>query len=91
MKVIPHRVLRNESGRVLREAEAGERFIVTVDGRPVATVAPVERRAFVPIRDLRTALAPTRPDRRFLRDARALGGRIRDIRDPWTRKARKAR
>ncbi len=38
MKLLAHRELRNYSGRVLREAEAGERFVVTVDCRPAVTL-----------------------------------------------------
>jgi prevent-host-death family protein len=39
--VIPQRELRNNVGAVLRRAEAGESFIVTVDGRPVAQLGPL--------------------------------------------------
>lgn len=48
-KVIPQRHLRNQIGQVLREAEAGQTFTITVRGRPVATLgpAPVERRVEV--------------------------------------------
>jgi len=38
---IPQRELRNNIGAVLRAAEAGETFTVTVRGRPVARVIPV--------------------------------------------------
>jgi prevent-host-death family protein len=41
MATIPQRELRNNVGEVLRRAEAGERIIVTVDGRPVAELGPV--------------------------------------------------
>jgi prevent-host-death family protein len=37
---IPQRELRNQAGAVLRRAERGERFTITVDGRR-ATVAAV--------------------------------------------------
>lgn len=40
MPTIPQRELRNNVSEVLRRAEAGERFTVTVDGRPVAEVGP---------------------------------------------------
>jgi len=33
MKTIPKRELRNHSGEVLRQAESGERFTITVEGR----------------------------------------------------------
>lgn len=44
MTVIPQRQLRNEIGDVLRRAEAGESFTVTVNGRPVAQLVPLGRR-----------------------------------------------
>lgn len=40
-RTIPQRELRNNVGAVLRAAEAGETFVVTVRGRPVARVVPI--------------------------------------------------
>jgi prevent-host-death family protein len=37
---IPQKELRNNVGEVLRRAEAGEEFTVTVAGRPVARLGP---------------------------------------------------
>jgi prevent-host-death family protein len=39
-RTIPQRELRNNIGAVLRAAEAGETFTVTVRGRAVARVVP---------------------------------------------------
>ncbi|MGH2715993.1 MAG: type II toxin-antitoxin system Phd/YefM family antitoxin [Thermoleophilaceae bacterium] len=39
-RVIPQRELRNNIASVLREAEAGQSFTVTVRGRAVARVVP---------------------------------------------------
>lgn len=39
-RVIPQRELRNNISTILREAEAGQSFTVTVRGRPVARVVP---------------------------------------------------
>ncbi len=39
-RTIPQRELRNDVARVLREAEAGTEFVVTVRGRPVARLGP---------------------------------------------------
>lgn len=39
-RTIPQRELRNDISRVLRAAEAGESFTVTVRGRPVARLVP---------------------------------------------------
>ena len=38
---IPQRVLRNDVSAVLRRVVAGEEFIVTVSGQPVAELRPV--------------------------------------------------
>lgn len=39
-RVIPQRELRNNVAGILRAAEAGESFTVTVRGRPVARLVP---------------------------------------------------
>ncbi len=38
---IPQRELRNQIGDVLRRAESGERFTITVGGRAVAELGPL--------------------------------------------------
>lgn len=40
-QTIPQRELRNNVSAILRAAEAGDTFTVTVRGRPVAFVGPV--------------------------------------------------
>ena len=40
MKTISQREMRNDSGLVLREVEAGETFTVTRRGAPVAQIVP---------------------------------------------------
>lgn len=47
MPVIPQKELRNNVGEVLRRAEAGEEFTVTVSGRPVARLGPARPRQWV--------------------------------------------
>ncbi|NLG22121.1 MAG: type II toxin-antitoxin system prevent-host-death family antitoxin [Actinomycetales bacterium] len=47
MDVIPQKVLRNQTGEVLRRVEAGESLVVTVAGRSVAELSPVGRRRWV--------------------------------------------
>ena len=44
---IPQKELRNNIGEVLRRAEAGEEFTVTVAGRPVARLGPARPRQWV--------------------------------------------
>jgi prevent-host-death family protein len=45
--VIPQKELRNNVAEVLRRAEAGEEFTITVAGRPVAHLGPASRRQWV--------------------------------------------
>lgn len=47
MTTIPQKELRNNVGEVLRRAEAGEEFTVTVSGRPVAWLGPARPRQWV--------------------------------------------
>ncbi|MGH2850338.1 MAG: type II toxin-antitoxin system Phd/YefM family antitoxin [Solirubrobacteraceae bacterium] len=47
MTTIPQKELRNSVSEVLRRAEAGERFTITVAGRPVAELGPTARRSWV--------------------------------------------
>ena len=82
MRTIPQRTLRNESGQVLRKAEEGERFVITVHGRPVAVLGPYERRQWVPAVIVRELLAtPTDPS--LIEDLRRLEGD--ELSDPWQR------
>ncbi len=47
MTTIPQKELRNNIGDVLRRAETGEQFTITVSGRPVAELGPVAKRRWV--------------------------------------------
>ena len=82
MATIPQRELRNNVSEVLRRAEAGERIVVTVDGRPVAELGPVAgSRDAATMRTLR-ALAPADGD--WLADQERLRADDRaDAVDPW--------
>lgn len=73
MTTIPQRELRNNVSDVLRRAEGGEQFTVTVDGRPVAQLGPVigARRFAAPGR-LREILAETPVDDAWASDLRRL-------------------
>ena len=79
MEAIPQKQLRNQIGEVLRRAEAGERFTITVSGRPVAELGPVRARQWVPSASL-TGLWAMPPDPTLDRDLQALGG---NLSDPW--------
>ena len=60
MRTITQRQLRNDSGAILREVQAGGHLTVTRNGTPVAELRPVSARRFVP-RALITAAAATAP------------------------------
>jgi prevent-host-death family protein len=47
MTTIPQKELRNNLSDVLRRAEAGQEFTITVAGRPVATLGPTSNRRWV--------------------------------------------
>ncbi len=44
MTDVASRELRNNTRRLLARVEAGESITITVDGHPVATLEPIERR-----------------------------------------------
>jgi len=47
-RTITQRQLRNDSGAVLREVQAGQTVIVTRNGVPIAELRPLPPRRFVP-------------------------------------------
>ena len=84
MKTIAQRELRNQISRILREVEAGERFEITVNGRPVAQLVPIEQgypRRFVPRDMIEKMLREAPLDAHFMEDVR---GAIDDtVKDRW--------
>lgn len=44
---ITQRELRNQSGKIMRELDGGETFIVTRNGVPVGELSPLRRHRFV--------------------------------------------
>lgn len=69
-KTIPQRELRNDNARVIEAVAAGESFVVTRNGIPVAELRPIRtgRRTAVPKTEL-AAIAASGPhvDRRRFR------------------------
>jgi prevent-host-death family protein len=86
-RTIPQRELRNNIGGILREAEAGAEFTITVRGRPVAKLGPVDgtdtRQVDVPAQAIRRLLRATPVDTGFAADV----GRLRELEapdgEPW--------
>jgi len=72
---IPQRELRNDVSAVLREVDASARLRVTVRGRPVADIVPVERRrTWVPRSELERIRHDAPPDPGFRRDVDEAAG-----------------
>jgi prevent-host-death family protein len=83
--IIPQGKLRNDIAAVLRRAERGERFTVTVAGRPVAELGPLPgaRRLAEPER-LAAVLAESPPDPAFADDLRRMRQEDEQAADdPW--------
>jgi prevent-host-death family protein len=85
MKTIAQRELRNHSGEILRQAESGEQFTITVEGRPVAVLGPYQKRQWVPKEELLRVLRLQPPDPTLLEDVREVGGIAGELDDPWER------
>jgi len=79
------RELRNDVSEVLRRVEAGDEFVVTVHGRPVARVTPLDSRPrTMPTEAFFAALAKVGADSDLIGDLEeALPDTTDDI-DPWS-------
>ena len=83
MPTIAQRDLRNRSAEILREAERGTSFVVTVGGRPVAQLGPIPRRRWVPREELVRLLSDAPSDSTLAADLVRHGRRLDARRDPW--------
>jgi len=86
---IPLRQLRNDTSAVLRRVEDGERFTVTVSGRPVAQLIPLPRRPRFISWDELVAIQADPGLYDELREM--LPETTDDIEDPWERAQRRSR
>jgi len=77
MPTIPQKELRNNVGEVLRRAEAGEQFTVTVSGRPVAQLGPAAKRRWVGGPELAAVFQGPAP-RRLARDLERFESELTD-------------
>jgi prevent-host-death family protein len=86
-RIIPQRELRNNVAEVLRRAEAGTEFTITVRGRPVARLSPVdrprERRLDVDSKTFAAILASTPVDDAFATDIAKARADEEPVGDPW--------
>lgn len=80
MPTIPQKELRNNVSDVLRRAEAGEQFTITVAGRPVAQLGPTAKRRWVGGPDLSRVFETPAP-RTLAADLERIGA---DLADPFT-------
>lgn len=88
-RTIPQRELRNNIGEILRQAEAGAEFTITVRGRPVARLGPANendrRRVDVPAAVIQALLRQTPVDAGFAADVARLRKAEEPVEDPWPR------
>jgi prevent-host-death family protein len=88
-RTIPQRELRNNIAEVLRDAESGTEFTITVRGRAVARLGPAdrarERRVDVDRDIFRAILANTPVDDGFATDIAAMRADEQPAGDPWDR------
>jgi len=78
MSLISEVELRTNSMEILRRVEAGERFTVISDGRPVARLDPIRRRQWVNTSDLMDIWRlPADPE--LARDLEDFGGELRSF------------
>lgn len=61
MATIQQKTLRNQVGEILRRAEQGEHFTVTVAGRPAAELGPIRSRHWVAGPELQRVWATPAP------------------------------
>ncbi len=85
MTTIPQRELRNNVSDVLRRAEQGERFTITVAGRPVAELGPPARTdGGTSVAELWRALVESPVDPEWADDLKRMREEDRaNSRDPW--------
>ncbi len=85
MTIIPQRELRNNVSDVLRRAEGGERFTITVNGRPVAELGPARVAGLGSPAALATILRDAPVDAGWAQELEGMRQEDRAAaRDPWS-------
>lgn len=80
MPEVASRELRNDTAGVLRRVQAGEEVVVTVNGRPVAQLVPLQRarRQWLPRTELIRRLRVAQADPGLRDDLARLAGETTD-------------
>lgn len=79
MSSVASRELRNSTRSLLDRVEAGERVTITIDGRPVAVLAPVgRRRRWIAKSEFLPMVLSNQADAGLTTDLRALAGDTTD-------------
>lgn len=79
MSEVASRELRNSTRSLLDRVAAGERLTITVDGRPVAVLAPVGRRPrWLARNEFLPTVLPNQADAGLAADLKALAGDTTD-------------
>lgn len=79
MTDVASRELRNSTRSLLDRVEAGERLTITVDGRPVAVLAPIGRRPrWVSKAEFVPAVLANQADADLTADLQELAGEMTD-------------
>ena len=84
MKTIPQRELRQKSGKILRKAERGQQFVISIDGRPVALLGPCEKQPWVTKAHYARLFAIGDDDPTLFDDIAEMGG-VADLDERWAR------
>ncbi|HEY3567334.1 MAG TPA: type II toxin-antitoxin system prevent-host-death family antitoxin [Thermoanaerobaculia bacterium] len=79
IKAVPQRELRNHCAETLRQAESGQQFAITVEGRPVAVLGPHQKRPWVPKAEVLKILRSQTSDPAFFEDLGTMGGTLEDL------------
>lgn len=77
--------MRNKSAEILRKAERGEQFVISVDGRPVALLGPCKKQPWVAKTEYLHVLAGSADDPEFFEDIADMGGAPPELDDRWAR------
>lgn len=79
MAEVASRELRNSTRSLLDRVESGETLTITIDGRPVAILAPIGRRPrWVPRSEFASMLHANQADARLGADLDELAGEMTD-------------